>query len=592
MLVGDIVQAIREAITDQPQTFPIPASTISSNGDTGVTLTPGTYYAVLTQWNSWGETLPTAEVGPFTVNATNDILVSSPLLPGATKIRVYLTFANGSAGTESQFVESTTTPFVINANPVNTGQPPTRNTAYNPDMNGDSFSAYTLFNWVNDALSLASQICGGLIDYSGVQTQAGQPMYIIPGKWANIPDVWYDGYPLAPDKAGNFFRRNAITASVLTQVACTLLSDRMMLEVWPQCARTGAATTLSAPLSAVATSASLTNGGGFLLTNGMMQVDSEIMAYNGQFKNLIRGLGGTTAVAHNSGAPVVELNLFFHGWRQFAVNYQPGMALNSIMIPDEWSPIMPIYGLARVKLAEQNISEYQALKKDFESSLTSWFKQNKVVVGPKQVGDVSNNLEVIPSLGGGWIVPSLLFPILYVDLMNQVWQSPNGGAAWLFISTVCSILGTALFGMSVKRSIQRLAVSNTTLHQVFERTSTVVNGCKNFVLSAYEQSSKFLRNALMKIGESEKDTGFLSTVAQEPCSISGRAGNQHILSEVSDISFVNPLGTNFAIQQSNNSEMIEVRNSTVPVCANGGTNFLKKKDRKYWKALNIVGVKD
>lgn len=405
MLVGDVVQAIRESITDQPQTLPAPTASFSVVTPASSTLATGNYLLVVTQRNNWGETLASAESTVQAVAGGQGIQVTSTLFPTATTIRAYLTLPGGAAGSESQFVESTTSPFTISANPTNAGTPPTRNTAYNPDTDGDSFSAATLFNWTNDALSLAATICGGLIDYCGVQTQAGQPMYIIPGKWISIPDIWYDGYPLAPDKAGNFFRRNAITASVLTQVATTLLSDRMMLEVWPQCARTGASTTLSAPMTASATTASLTSGGGFLLTNGMMQVDSEVMAYNGQFKNLIRGLNGTTAVAHSSGAPVLELNLFFHGWRQFSQNFQPGQALTSIMIPDEWNPLMPIYGLARVKLAEQNISEYQALKKDFSDGLTAWFKTNKVSTGPKQIGEVSNNLEVIPSLGGGWIVP-------------------------------------------------------------------------------------------------------------------------------------------------------------------------------------------
>jgi hypothetical protein len=409
MLVGDVVQAIRESITDQPQTLPAPTASFSIVAATGSTLTAGNYYLVVTQRNNWGETLGTAESTIQNVGVNQGIQITSALFPTATTIRAYLTLAGGAQGSESQFVESTVSPFIISANPTNAGSPPSRNTAYNPDTDGDSFSATTVFNWVNDALSLGSNICGGMIDYSGVQTQVGQPMYVILGKWEMIPDVWYDGYPLAPDKAGNFFRRNSITASVLSQVTTTLLSDRMMIEVWPQPARTGASTTLSSALSAAANSAVLINGGGFLLTNGCMQVDSEIMMYNGQagntFKNLIRGVGGTIAVAHNIGAPVLELNLFFHGWRTFDINYQPGSALTSVQIPDEWSPLLPIYGLARVKLAEQDIQGYQALKKDFEASLQGWFKQNKVTTGPRQLGDSSNNLEVIPSLGGGWVVP-------------------------------------------------------------------------------------------------------------------------------------------------------------------------------------------
>jgi hypothetical protein len=405
MLVGHIITGIRQAITDNPPTLPIPTASFSVVSPAGASLNNGTYYLVVTQRNPWGETLGGAESSAQNVGAGNGIQVTSTLLPGATTIRAYLTMVGGAAGSESQFVESTTSPFTISANPTNPGYPPSRNTAYNPDMDGDSFSAGTVFGWLNDALSLASQVCNGLIDYSGVQTQAGQPMYVVPGKWNMIPDVWYDGYPLAPDKAGNFFRRNSITANVLSQVTTTLLTDRMMLEVWPQPARAGASTTLSAAMTAVQTTASLVNGGGFLLTNGMMMVDSEIMAYNGQFNNLIRGLGGSLPAAHALGAPVVELNLFFHGWRNSVTDFQPGQSQSKILVPDEWRTALPIYGLARVRLAEQNTQEYSALKKDFVETLATYMMSNKITTGPKQLGDASNNLEVIPSLGGGWVVP-------------------------------------------------------------------------------------------------------------------------------------------------------------------------------------------
>jgi hypothetical protein len=411
MLVGDIVQAIREAITDQPQTLSVPIITSMVAATTaGATLTPGTYFIQVTATNQWGETTPTAEESVTLSGGQNaiDMIVVSP--PGTVNVNVYIGYLG--AGTETSYLPiPAASNGVVNVTTGGTvpSAPPTRNTAYLPDTNGDSFSAWTLFNWVNDCLTLASAICGGLIDYSGVQTQVGQPMYVINGKWESIPDVWYDGYPLMPDKSGNFFRRNSITASVLTQVATTLLTDRMMLEVWPQPARSGSSTTLSSGMTAIQTNAPATNIGGFLLTDGMIQVDSEMMAYNGQsantFQNLIRGLGGTIAVPHNVGAPVLELNLFFHGWRSFQINYQPGQATSTVFIPDDWSPLMPIYGLARVKLAEQDVQGYQALKKDFETSLTSWFKQNMVTTGPKQIGDVGNQLEVTYNLGGGWVIP-------------------------------------------------------------------------------------------------------------------------------------------------------------------------------------------
>jgi len=519
MLVGDVVQAIRESITDQPQVLPAPTATFSVVSSVGSTLTTGSYFLVVTQRNNWGETLGSSESAIQIVTSGQGIQVASTLFPTATTIRAYLTLAGASAGSECQFVESSVSPFTISANPANAGAPPSRNTAYNPDVDGDSFSAATLFNWVNDCLSLASNICGGLIDYSGVQTSVGQPMYIILGKWEMIPDVWYDGYPLAPDKAGNFFRRNSITASVLSQVTTTLLTDRMMLEVWPQPARTGSSTTLSSPMTSVASSANLTNGGGFLLTNGMMQVDSEIIAYNGQsgntFRNLIRGLGGTTPVAHNSGAPVIELNLFFHGWRSFTLNYQPGQALSTVFIPDDWSPLLPIYGLARVKLAEQDVQGYQALKKDFESSLTSWFKQNKVTTGPRQIGDVSNNLEVIPSLGGGWIVPAVL-PITYIlERISPCYNSDRGHAWTQFISTALLILGTIGCGMWEKLTIQRCVAKITFRNQCWSMVKQKLNGFWNCVLLDSGQSLKYWKNAQKIHGIQESVSGFHTTVESD-----------------------------------------------------------------------------
>jgi len=47
----------------------------------------------------------------LTVNATNGIQITSALQVGAIKIRAYLTQTNGSSGTESAYVESTTSPF-------------------------------------------------------------------------------------------------------------------------------------------------------------------------------------------------------------------------------------------------------------------------------------------------------------------------------------------------------------------------------------------------------------------------------------------------------------------------------------------------
>jgi hypothetical protein len=190
----------------------------------------------------------------------------------------------------------------------------------------------------------------------------------------------------------------------------SILDNRVALEVWPQPARTAASTTLATAISPTATSLTAASLSGFLLTNGMVQVDNEIMSYAGmpggnQLTNLIRGLGGSTPAAHAASAPVAELNLFFHGWRKYFPVYQPGQASLTIPIPVDWDPFLILYGLSRAKLAEQNLGEWQTLDKAFTDELAQWSRTNRIVVGPRQVGDSSAQLEVIPTLGGGWVVP-------------------------------------------------------------------------------------------------------------------------------------------------------------------------------------------
>ena len=323
ILVGDLIQAIRACITDQPQVLLPPVlPTAAAVSAPGSTLATGNYLLVVTYRNPWGETVSSPEIAAaIVIGAAQGIQITAPSIPpGATFIRAYLTQPGGSSGSEQQWVESNVVPFTISAPPANSAAPPSRNTCYLPDTDGDSFNAAILFQWVNDALKLGSSVCGGLIDYSGVTTVSGVPMYQVPGQWESIPDVWYDGYPLAPDKRGNFFRRNSITASILTQVACSILADKMMLEVWPQPARSGASTTLSSPMLATDTQAVCANIGGFLLTNGFCQIGTEICSYS-QFSGNsclpYPRLSGTSPAQHGRRAQwLMNCNRFFGGWRK------------------------------------------------------------------------------------------------------------------------------------------------------------------------------------------------------------------------------------------------------------------------------------
>jgi len=414
LLVGDLIQAIRESVTDQPQTLPDPTAVVGAAVVTSVgsTLPIGNYFVTYTFRTPWGETLPGGESAVLAVGVDQGIQITGPALPpSASVIRAYLTMAGGLTGTEQQFYESATLPFTISA-PGSAGVPATRNSAYLPDTDGEKINASSIFRWLNDGLKLASGVCGGLLDYSGIGTVSGVPGYIAPGQWKKISTAWYDGYPLGMDDAGNYFRRNVITASILASVATSLFTDRMMLEVWPQPSRTAAQTTLASPLSATATQAVLTSAAGFLLTNGFVKIGNEIMSYSGiagnTLKNLIRGLSGTVAalVPAGGGSPTVfELNLFWQGWRAYAPTFQPGDSLLTVPAPVGWETQLFKYGLGRAKLAEQGVGDFTKLEQDFMKNMRDWFNSNNVTTGPRQIGDQSDGLQVLENLGGGFVIP-------------------------------------------------------------------------------------------------------------------------------------------------------------------------------------------
>jgi hypothetical protein len=417
LLVGDLVQAIREAVTDQCGVLATPSLvSVVPYQDANGTWAPGTYFAVLTVRTPWGETNISNEI-TFTITAPNNAVhVNYGLLGSAIAFGGSLQdtrfFVGSAAGAEVVvFVGPVSNPFNVIANPVAQTVLPTRNTAYLPDTDGDAINAASLFRWMNDALKLASQVCGGLLDYGGLSTVSGVPQYITPGQWSKISTLWYDGYPLAMDDSGNYFRRNTITASILASVATSMFTDRMMLEVWPQPSRTAAQTTLAVAMAATDTQATLNSVAGFLLTDGFVNINGELMSYNGIqgniLKNLLRGLGGSSPSAQVINAPVNELNVFWQGWRKYAPNFQPGDSLKTVPAPIGWETQLFKYGLGRAKLAEQGVGDFTKLEQDFVKSMNDWFKSNKVTTGPRQIGEQSDGLQTLPSFGGGWVLPVL-----------------------------------------------------------------------------------------------------------------------------------------------------------------------------------------
>jgi hypothetical protein len=406
--VGDVIFAVRSKIPDMTPALPAPTATATSVVSVGASLPLGGYFVVVTQRNPWGETLPTAEIG-IALFTGHGIQITSALLPGATTIRAYLTLANGTTGTEIQYIESTTSPFTITAPLTGFGTPPTRSTAWLLDSDGPQFGASTVYQWMNEGLNKFTRAAGGLLDYSGVPTVAGQGMYIALGEWSEISDVWYGGYWVKGGRRSEYFRRNTVTSAILSSVTVSVFTDKQVLEVNLQPDRNSGTTTTTADMTVTATTVPITNIGVFLLPFGFVQIGTEICAYynlaGSAISGLIRGLGSTVSQAWPNGTTVTELSLFWCGKRLTLNPYQPGSSLMNMSVPQGWVAILPNYMLAQAKKAELDIEAAERLEQTFFREVKEWMAANKGVATRVQVGGNTNTLTFNNVLGQGVVIP-------------------------------------------------------------------------------------------------------------------------------------------------------------------------------------------
>jgi hypothetical protein len=423
MLVGDVVMMVRELITDVPQAVGAPTITPTVVSPAGNFLALGTYFLVVTAFTPWGESSPSAESSALTVGANQSIqvAVTLPVSPNVIKYRVYITSVGGAAGAEQFYFESTSATFTI-LGPVATlayGTPPIHSSAYLPDTDGGAFSAGSLFRWLSQGLTECSRIAGGIMDYTGVGTVQGQPLYVMPGEWQAFADVWYDGYPVSEIGRSTMFRRSAVTSSILGAVACSVRDNRVILEVWPQPARTAVSTTTTASFTTTDTSINVTSTAGFVLPFGFAQLGpvspstlTEVVSYSSlasgtSLAGCVRALSGGVAIsAAASGVPVKELNLFMNGKRIFTTPYVPGQSATVIPVPAGWDDLLVNFMLSKAKQAEQDFTEAARLKKAFDEQITGWARTNRQLAGPRQVQLRDDSFSIAnPHPFGGTVLP-------------------------------------------------------------------------------------------------------------------------------------------------------------------------------------------
>jgi hypothetical protein len=435
--IADRILATRRQIPDMPASLPAPGVSFGSTG-TGSMLPAGTYYAVFTQFNQYGESLPSAEAGPLFLPANSFLIFNVIPSPTATVVRMYITVPNGGSGNEILYLDTpTASPYtgtvqvVMAALPATAqGVPPTRGSAYLPISDGRQFSATALYSWLNAALNKVSHAVNGILDYCGVPTVSGQPLYVVPGQWLTISDVWYGGYWIQGGQRQWFYRRNAVTSQVLSAVTISIQSNKQVIEVSYQPDRSSGVTATTNVMTVTDTSVGIASSSVFLLPFGFAMLSGpdmlpEIVAYSNLTGNtmsgLIRGIGGTVAQPWNDGATVTELSLFWCGKRIFSDDtyspvpvYNPGTGLTLpaappetiIPVPDGWAPIIDKYMLAQAKFAEQDTQAAQAMEAQALKDAIAWMNANRGVEQFVQVGGAAQTLTFDWSVAGGIIIPS------------------------------------------------------------------------------------------------------------------------------------------------------------------------------------------
>ena len=409
-LVGDVLIQARETVPDMPPAMGPPIlTTVNPATVLGGNLS-GTYFVTLTAANQWGESITSDEMSVTVTGPNNAINIIWEGPPGNNgTIRVYFGRASGEQDRYITLTNQFTSPISISDISVAVGgPPPSRSTAWFPDSDGQFISAAAIYRWLNAAMELVARNTGGFQDYSAVGSTINQPLYEIPGTWNSITSIWYDGYWMKGGDPGYFWRRNSITSQVLASAHVSHTGGRMILEVYPQPARTSQSTTLSGAITASATTLTLTNCS-FVLPFGFVSVGSEIMAYatiNGnQLTGLIRGLGGTSAIAHANGETAVECNIAWMGKRQSSQTYSPGQSLSTLPITSGWDQLLVEYISGRAKIVEHDLQSLSAFNQDMDKQIKAWAKAVKGVVRRRQVGGNGSPIVYYGDQAGGLIVP-------------------------------------------------------------------------------------------------------------------------------------------------------------------------------------------
>jgi len=421
-LVGNIIMQLRRRIPDAPQAFTQtgtpPITPVSDpNGQFG----PGpVYYFKISFASDFGETNATPEIGPISLSSGQNafqislVSVQSPTTGNRT-MKVYMGIYPGGETTffPIPLIAGVAVYTLTGAPPqvAQPGMPPTRTTYFFPDSDGNFIGAQTAYDLLNEATGEMVKICGGIVDVTGVQSQINQSMYRLDSPFYQFINAWYDGYPMDVVPRSFMYLRNS-AAGFSGILSYEQDGPQSSIQVWPQSNRTGGQNFLEAPLSATANSCLVSDGSGFL-SIGLAQIDDEIVVYSQitaggtVFSGVLRGMGGTDAVAHNRFAPVTELNIRMSGYR-LAKTYSVGDSEQVIQVPQAWERSLVLHMLSQVRSMEQDDQQANQLMQAFVADAEKIAKGSRLGrMKPRQIpiwGQNTSDARNVNGIGFGWLI--------------------------------------------------------------------------------------------------------------------------------------------------------------------------------------------
>jgi hypothetical protein len=275
------------------------------------------------------------------------------------------------------------------------GTPPNYSSAFLPDSDGAFVPSSLMFQWLNNALSQMVVTLGGIDDISGVAWPQGAAWQVLQNRWTEIENMWWQGWWQVVGQQSYTWLVNPIQ-SVPGYYTPWSSAGQDIVGLWPQPGAGFASTTLSAPMGltdVVVNINPITLVGGQVFTMpGLVQIDNEFMliSYQNtagtQIGGIIRGVSGTIAAPHNSGATLNQLIVMFTG-KRLPPQFLPGSGYAMLQLPAGWDVPLDIFMLSKFREKEQQYAEAQRLMQEFKGQIEDLRSSRDAVPRLKQIGD-------------------------------------------------------------------------------------------------------------------------------------------------------------------------------------------------------------